>query len=395
MKERVTVLGATGSIGVSTLDILARHQDRFSVFALTGFNQIELLAKQCQTFNPKYAVVPDDQRAEALSAFLVSSECSTEVLAGVDALEQVVCNDDVDTVVAAIVGAAGLKPTMAAVSAGKKVLLANKESLVMAGRLFMDAVDEFNAILLPVDSEHNAIFQCLPLGFKSLSEAGVDRILLTGSGGPFRTHSREQLLAVTPEQACAHPNWSMGKKISVDSATMMNKGLEFIEACWLFHAKPSQIEVVVHPQSIIHSMVEYADGSVLSQMGMPDMRTPIANCLSWPERIDAGVERVNFATLGALEFSAPDFERFPCLKVAIDAISAGGTLPAAVNAANEVAVAAFLDRQIPFLGIVDVVRQVATEWNYGEPTSLSDVIAADQEARQIAASAVAQVKRAG
>ena len=395
MKERVTVLGATGSIGVSTLDIIARHHDRFEVYALTGFNQVELLAKQCLAFQPNYAVVPDSERAETLRALLVKRECETEVLAGVDALEQVASAQEVDTVVAAIVGAAGLTPTMAAVSAGKKVLLANKESLVMAGRLFMEAVDEFNATLLPVDSEHNAIFQCLPAGFKSLSEAGVDRILLTGSGGPFRKHSREQLLAVTPEQACAHPNWSMGKKISVDSATMMNKGLEFIEACWLFHAKPSQIEVVVHPQSIIHSMVEYADGSVLSQMGMPDMRTPIANCLSWPARIEAGVERVNFATLGALEFSAPDFERFPCLKIAIDAISAGGTLPAAVNAANEVAVAAFLDREIPFLGIADVVSQVATEWRYGEPTSLSDVIAADQEARQIAASAVAQVKRAG
>lgn len=394
MKERVTVLGATGSIGASTLDIIKRHQDRFSVFALTGFHQIELLAKQCETFNPSFAVVPDEASAEALSALLASGECGTEVLAGIDALEQVARAEGVDTVVAAIVGAAGLKPTMAAVSSGKKVLLANKESLVMAGRLFMEAVDEFNATLLPVDSEHNAIFQCLPVGFKSLDAAGVDRILLTGSGGPFRMHSREQLLAVTPAQACAHPNWSMGKKISVDSATMMNKGLEFIEACWLFHAKPSQIEVVVHPQSIIHSMVEYADGSVLSQMGMPDMRTPIANCLSWPERIEAGVERVNFATLGALEFSAPDFERFPCLKIAIDAISAGGTMPAAVNAANEVAVAAFLNCEIPFLGIADVVSQVATRWSHGEPTTLGDVIAADQEARQLAVSAVAQVQRA-
>lgn len=395
MKELVTVLGATGSIGVNTLDIIARHSDRFAVFALTGHQQIELLAEQCQTFNPAFAVVPDESRAQALCALLATCDCDTQVLAGVEALEQVASAEAVHTVVAAIVGGAGLKPTMAAVTAGKKVLLANKESLVMAGRLFMDAVAEHGATLLPVDSEHNAIFQCLPAGFTSLSAAGVDRILLTGSGGPFRTHSREQLLAVTPEQACAHPNWSMGKKISVDSATMMNKGLEFIEACWLFHAKPAQIEVVVHPQSIIHSMVEYADGSVLSQMGMPDMRTPIANCLSWPKRIEAGVERVNFATLGTLEFSAPDFERFPCLKIAIDAISAGGTLPAAVNAANEVAVAAFLDCQLSFLGIADVVSHVAEGWSDGEPSSLSDVIAADQEARRLAVSAVVQVQRAG
>ncbi|HEY7772058.1 MAG TPA: 1-deoxy-D-xylulose-5-phosphate reductoisomerase, partial [Marinagarivorans sp.] len=286
--EQITVLGATGSIGVSTLDIVARHSDRFAVFALTGFSQVDKLFQQCMSHRPRYAVTATADAAGQLAQMLQDHQCATEVLYGEQALADVASHSDVDTVVAAIVGAAGLVPTLAAAKQGKKILLANKESLVMAGSLFMSAVKQGGATLLPVDSEHNAIFQCLPVGYESLHQAGVSRLLLTGSGGPFRERCHSELQAVTPAQACAHPNWSMGQKISVDSATMMNKGLEFIEACWLFGAQTNQIEVIVHPQSIVHSMVEYADGSVLCQMGMPDMRTPIANCLSWPQRIEAG-----------------------------------------------------------------------------------------------------------
>ena len=382
--EQVTILGATGSIGVSTLDIIARHNDKFSVFALTGYSQIDKLFEQCVAYAPRYAVVANADAAAQLTRMLKLQGGKTQVLYGEQALADVAGHVDVDTVVAAIVGAAGLVPTLAAAKQGKKILLANKESLVMAGGLFMAAVKHGGATLLPVDSEHNAIFQCLPAAYESLDHAGVSRVLLTGSGGPFRDRCRSELLNVTPEQACAHPNWSMGQKISVDSATMMNKGLEFIEACWLFNARSDQIEIVVHPQSIVHSMVEYADGSVLCQMGMPDMRTPIANCLSWPERIEAGVERLDFTRLSQLEFHAPDFERFPCLRIAIDAINQGGTTPAAINAANEEAVAAFLARKIGFLDIPSVVAQVANGWSHGEPSGLADVISADQEARALA-----------
>lgn len=382
--EQVTILGATGSIGVSTLDIIARHSDKFSVFALTGYSQIDKLFEQCVAHLPRYAVVANADAAAQLTQMLKVQGGKTQVLYGEQALADVAGHADVDTVVAAIVGAAGLVPTLAAAKHGKKILLANKESLVMAGGLFMAAVKHGGATLLPVDSEHNAIFQCLPAAYESLEHAGVSRVLLTGSGGPFRDRCHSELLNVTPEQACAHPNWSMGQKISVDSATMMNKGLEFIEACWLFNARSDQIEIVVHPQSIVHSMVEYADGSVLCQMGMPDMRTPIANCLSWPERIEAGVERLDFTRLSQLEFHAPDFERFPCLRIAIDAINQGGTTPAAINAANEEAVAAFLARKIGFLDIPSVVAQVANGWSHGEPSGLADVISADQEARALA-----------
>ena len=381
--EKITVLGATGSIGVSTLDIIARHGDKFSVFALTGYSQIDKLFQQSIVHSPRYAVVASEVAAAQLRQMLKSHGCATEVLCGEQALADVAGHAEVDTVVAAIVGAAGLVPTLAAAKQGKKILLANKESLVMAGGLFMSAVKDGGAILLPVDSEHNAIFQCLPMHYDSLAQAGVSRVLLTGSGGPFRDRCHTELGDVTPEQACAHPNWSMGQKISVDSATMMNKGLEFIEACWLFGARSDQIEIVIHPQSIVHSMVEYADGSVLCQMGMPDMRTPIANCLSWPERIEAGVERLDFTRLSQLEFHAPDFDRFPCLRIAIDAINQGGTAPAAINAANEEAVAAFLDRKIGFLDISRIVAEVANAWSHGEPSGLADVISADQEARAL------------
>jgi 1-deoxy-D-xylulose-5-phosphate reductoisomerase len=379
--EQVTVLGATGSIGVSTLDIIARHNDKFAVFALTGHSQVEKLAQQCVVHSPRFAVVANAESAKELSVRLKSLGATTDVLYGEQALAEVAGHSDVDTVVAAIVGAAGLVPTLAAAKQGKKILLANKESLVMAGSLFMAAVKQGGATLLPVDSEHNAIFQCLPTSYKSLDAAGVSRILLTGSGGPFRDRCQSELLNVTPEQACAHPNWSMGQKISVDSATMMNKGLEFIEACWLFGARSDQIEIVIHPQSIVHSMVEYADGSVLCQMGMPDMRTPIANCLSWPKRIESGVERLDFTRLSQLDFHAPDFNRFPCLRIAIEAINHGGTVPAAINAANEEAVAAFLKGQVSFLDIPRVVAEVANGWSHGEPLGLADVISADQEAR--------------
>jgi 1-deoxy-D-xylulose-5-phosphate reductoisomerase len=349
------------------------------------------LFEQCLQFSPTYAVVADAVAAQALKGLLAATNCQTSVLYGSQALVEVAEHSDVSTVIAAIVGAAGLLPTLAAVRQGKKVLLANKESLVMAGSLFMSAVQAHGATLLPVDSEHNAIFQCLPYGFKSLDDAGVSRLLLTGSGGPFLNRSVADLQHVTPSQACAHPNWSMGAKISVDSATMMNKGLEFIEACWLFGARPQQIEVVVHPQSIVHSMVEYADGSVLSQMSMPDMRTPIAHCLSWPARIDAGVARLDFTRLAKLEFRAPDFDRFPCLRIAIEAINQGGTVPAAVNAANEIAVESFLRGRISFLNIARVVSEVANSWTQGEPSELGDVIAADQEARSLSQRYIAKL----
>ena len=342
--QTITLLGATGSIGVSTLDVIARHPERYSVFALTAHSQVDKLAAQCLQFNPQYAVVGDQQSATRLQTLLRSSGCATEVLWGRESLSQVASDTAVDTVMAAIVGAAGLLPTLAAVHAGKKILLANKESLVMAGGLFMQAVADSGSVLLPIDSEHNAIFQCLPEDFKTSADSGVKKLLLSASGGPFRGWSVEQMLAVTPEQACAHPNWSMGRKISVDSATLMNKGLELIEACWLFDMPASDIEVVVHPQSIIHSLVQYVDGSVLAQLGNPDMRTPIAHALAWPERIDAGVADLNLFDVARLDFEKPDLDCFPCLAIATAAAEAGKNAPAILNAANEVAVQAFLDQ---------------------------------------------------
>jgi len=343
----VAILGSTGSIGVSTLDVLQRHADRFQVVALTAHRDVETLFQQCLIHEPAYAVMADLDCAGMLRDRLQSAGRSVEVLAGAVGLERVAALPEVGYVMAAIVGAAGLLPTLAAARAGKRVLLANKEALVMAGPLFMAAVREHGAELLPIDSEHNAIFQCLPPAFttEGLDRLGIRRILLTGSGGPFRVTPLDQLPDVTPEQACAHPNWRMGRKISVDSATMMNKGLEVIEAHWLFGAAPERIEVVIHPQSVIHSMVEYQDGSVLAQLGHPDMRTPIAHALAWPRRLTSGVAFLDFTQMAKLEFQAPDFARFPCLKLAFAALAEGGTTPAILNAANEIAVQAFLDQK--------------------------------------------------
>ena len=384
----LTILGATGTIGVNTLDVVARHPDKFRVMALTGQNQIDKLADQCRQFRPRYAVVLDGDKAVQLERALAGN--GTEVLVGVDALEFVSALPEVDSVMAAIVGAAGLRPALAAARAGKRVLLANKETLVMAGRFFMDAVRSHGATLLPIDSEHNAVFQSLPAGYGGQPDThGVRRILLTASGGPFRTRDLDTLKDITPEEAVAHPNWVMGKKISVDSATMMNKGLEVIEARWLFDARPDQIEVVIHPQSIIHSMVEYLDGSVLAQLSNPDMRTPIAHSLAYPERVEAGVNWLDLARIGTLTFEAPDLRRFPCLGLAYQALQAGGAATAILNAANEEAVAAFLDRQIPYLAIAGTLNRVLERLAGQAADSLEDLTAADAAARRIARELIA------
>jgi 1-deoxy-D-xylulose-5-phosphate reductoisomerase len=395
--QKITILGATGSIGISTLDVLARHPERYSVFALTADRQWQLLATQCLQHNPRYAVVSDAASAVLLTHALRKQGCNTEVLQGADALSQVASHADVQVVMAAIVGAAGLLPTLAAVNAGKKVLLANKEALVMAGGLFTRAVVANKATLLPIDSEHNAIFQCLPnhqadFLTQGVHSSGVRKIILTGSGGPFRTLPLSNLKNVTPEQACAHPNWRMGQKISVDSATMLNKGLELIEACWLFNTKPNQIQVVIHPQSVIHSMVEFIDGSVLAQLGNPDMRTPIAHALAWPERIESGVASLDIIMTARLDFSAPDYERFPCLGLAQAAAKRAATAPTILNAANEEAVAAFLARRIRFDHIAQVIDRVLQQQEVIEPDSLELVIATDQTARRLAHSAITQYR---
>lgn len=382
--QRITVLGATGSIGLSTLDVIARHPDRYQVFALSGYSRIDELLALCVRHRPAFAVVPSAEAAARLRESLVAAGCATEVLEGEAGLCQVASASEVDAVMAAIVGAAGLRPTLAAVEAGKKVLLANKEALVMSGALFMEAVRRSGAVLLPIDSEHNAIFQCMPGDYaRGLSAVGVRRILLTASGGPFRETPVEALLDVTPEQACAHPNWSMGRKISVDSASMMNKGLELIEACWLFDAAPAKVEVVVHPQSVIHSLVDYVDGSVLAQLGNPDMRTPIANALAWPERIDSGVAPLDLFAIARLDFQAPDEQRFPCLRLARQAAEAGNSAPAVLNAANEVAVEAFLQRRIRFPEIAGMIEQVLDQEPVVPLPSLDAVFAADQRAREL------------
>jgi 1-deoxy-D-xylulose-5-phosphate reductoisomerase len=384
--QNITVLGSTGSIGVSTLDVIRRHPERYRAFALCAHSQIDKLFAQCLEFKPQFAVMRDAPLASALAERCRAAGLSTEVRHGVESLIELSALPEVDAVMAAIVGAAGLEPTLAAARAGKRVMLANKEVLVMAGELFMHAVREHGAILLPVDSEHNAIFQALPADFShGLSACGVQKILLTASGGPFRTVALDELSHVTPDQACAHPNWVMGRKISVDSATMMNKGLEVIEARWLFDAPPEMIQVVVHPQSVIHSAVQYSDGSVLAQLGNPDMRTPIAYAMAWPERIAAGVESLDLFKIARLDFFAPDFERFRCLQLAYDVLREGGTAPAILNAANEVAVAAFLDNRLPFLGIARLNDQVLQSLSAGPEGSLADVLAADAEARQLAA----------
>ncbi len=383
--QSLTILGSTGSIGVSTLDVVARHPDRFRVLALSANTQSDLLFEQCGRFRPRYAVAVDAHAASTLRERLRNAGSDTEVLSGTAALGEIARLTEVDVVMAAIVGAAGLRAGLAAAEAGKKVLLANKEALVMAGPLFIEAVRRNRAVLLPIDSEHNAIFQALPRHFRgNLDEVGVRRILLTASGGPFREASPEVLAAVTPAQACAHPNWNMGRKISVDSATLMNKGLEVIEAHWLFNAPSERIQVVVHPQSVIHSMVEYVDGSVLAQLGNPDMRTPIAHALAFPERIEAGVASLNLIEVGTLTFEPPDPKRFPCLRLAYDALRAGGTAPAILNAANEVAVAAFLDDRLRFMEIPRIIETVMHRVASAPAASIEDVLDADSRARDAA-----------
>lgn len=382
--QRLTILGSTGSIGLSTLDVVARHPDRYQVFALSAHGQLDKLVAQCAQFRPRHAVLADPTRLPELRERLaVAGLADIEASAGVQALEYVASHAEVDAVMAAIVGAAGMRPTLAAARAGKRVLLANKETLVMAGGLFMDAAREGGATLLPIDSEHNAIYQCLPQPFSDQPAQGVRRILLTASGGPFRQFSAEQLREVTPAQAVKHPNWSMGRKISVDSASLMNKGLEVIEARWLFDLQPERISVVVHPQSVIHSMVEYVDGSVLAQLGNPDMRTPIAYGLAWPERIDAGVASLDLFQIARLDFEQPDTERFPCLALAFEALSLAGAAPAVLNAANEEAVAAFLDARIGFTDIARLneaaLRSVSAAF---DADSLDSLIAADASARE-------------
>jgi 1-deoxy-D-xylulose-5-phosphate reductoisomerase len=387
----ITILGATGSIGLSTLNVVTRHPQRYSVFALTGMTKIQLLAEQCQKHRPKYAVVMDNDSAEQLNALLKPFDVLTQVLVGVDALCEVSRDSQVDIVMAAIVGAAGLVPTLAAVKANKKVLLANKEALVMAGHLFMEALKDSTAVLLPIDSEHNAIFQCLPQNKNDLSAVGVSKLLLSASGGPFRGWTTDQMKDVTPEQACAHPNWSMGNKISVDSATLMNKGLELIEACWLFDMQESQIEIVVHPQSIIHSLVQYVDGSVIAQLGNPDMRTPIAHALAWPDRIDSGVKNLDLFDVSRLDFERPNFNDFPCLTQAYEAARIGRDAPAMLNAANEIAVQAFLDRRIRFTQIADVVKETMSVSTFNEPESLTAVQESDLKARSLAADYISRI----
>ena len=386
----LTVLGSTGSIGKSTLDVVARHPDRYRIFALTANQQDGLLFEQCQQFLPRFAVLLDEAAAERLRAKLREAGNPAEVLCGVAALEQVSAAPEVDAVMAAIVGAAGLRPTLAAARAGKKILLANKETLVMAGAVFMQAVRASRAVLLPIDSEHNAIFQSMPHDYAGdLAASGISQILLTASGGPFRNTPLSDLHSVTPEQACAHPNWSMGRKISVDSASMMNKGLEVIEAHWLFNAPADAIQVVVHPQSVIHSLVQYVDGSVLAQLGNPDMRTPIAYALAWPERIASGVAALDLFQIARLDFQQPDFGRFRCLALAYQALRAGGTAPAMLNAANEVAVAAFLERGLPFLAIPRLIERVLTGLPTQPVSCLEEVLAADRAARELAGELIA------
>lgn len=392
----VTVLGATGSVGVSTLDVLARHAGRYRVTALTAHNNVEKLLEQCRVHRPEFAVMADMAAARQFETAARAAGLSMRVLAGEAGLIAAASHPAADYVMAAIVGAAGLRSALAAAAHGKRVLLANKEALVMSGPLFMDAVAQGNATLVPIDSEHNAIFQCLPAGYMQSQGAarrgaGVKKIILTASGGPFLRAAPQALHSVTPEQACAHPRWSMGRKISVDSATLMNKGLELIEACLLFGLPAAQVQVLVHPQSIVHSLVEYLDGSVLAQMGNPDMRTPIAHALGCPERLTSGVESLDLAAIGRLDFEPPDEQRFPALRLARAAAEAGGSAPAALNAANEVAVAAFLAGRIAFTGIAHLNEQVLTAHSVVPLHSLDDVLAVDTWARQAAEAAIAAI----
>jgi 1-deoxy-D-xylulose-5-phosphate reductoisomerase len=374
----ISILGSTGSIGVSTLDVISRHQDDYDIIALTAYSNVDKMLAQCLQHQPQYAVMVDESAAEQLSIALKNKIADITVLSGTKALEDVSQLAQVDYVMAAIVGAAGLLPNLAAAKAGKRVLLANKESLVMSGKLFMDAIHDNNATLLPIDSEHNAIFQCMP----KTGQQGVQQILLTASGGPFRTYDITKFSDITPEQAVAHPNWKMGRKISVDSATMMNKGLEVIEACWLFDIMADNIQVVIHPQSTIHSMVSYNDGSVLAQLGNPDMRTPIAYGLGWPERIDSGVPPLDVFKVSHLDFEQADYKRFPCLRLAYEAHRAGGNASIALNAANEIAVEAFLNKKLRFTDIPKIIEYALEKTTSGTPETIDEIIIQDSESRQ-------------
>ena len=380
--QSITILGSTGSIGKSTLDVISQHADRYAIFALTANSQIELLLQQIKIYSPRYAVMASENCAEQQRSKVRQFGLETEILAGVDGLSQVASHAEVDVVMAAIVGAAGLLPTLAGAEAGKKILLANKESLVMTGQLFMDAVRNNGAELLPIDSEHNAVFQCIH-GSRgdSLLELGINKITLTASGGPFRETPINQLVDVTPEMACAHPNWSMGQKISVDSASMLNKGLELIEACWLFSASPDQVEAVLHPQSIIHALVSYIDGSVLAHMGNPDMRVPIAAAMSWPQRISSGVEPLDLVDIAQLDFYQPDLDRFPCLRLSMEAMKAGNNATVVLNAVNEIAVDAFLQRKIRFTDIPIILEEMLGQTVNQPLEDIAAVLEQDQLAR--------------
>ena len=389
-KQNIVILGSTGSIGKSTLSVIENNPEKYHAFALVGGKNVETMFEQCIKFRPHFAALDDVNAAKILREKLIAHHIPTEVLAGQQAICELAAHPDADQIMASIVGAAGLLPTLSAVKAGKRILLANKESLVTCGQLFIDAVKNYGAKLLPVDSEHNAIFQSLPpeaqekIGFCPLSELGVSKIILTGSGGPFRYTPLEQFTNITPEQAVAHPNWSMGKKISVDSATMMNKGLEYIEARWLFNASAEEMEVIIHPQSIIHSMVRYVDGSVIAQMGNPDMRTPIAETMAYPHRTFAGVEPLDFFKIKELTFIEPDFNRYPNLKLAIDAFAAGQYATTAMNATNEIAVQAFLDRQISFMDIAKINLKTIEKISPYTIQNIDDVLEIDAQAREIA-----------
>lgn len=395
-KQNLVILGATGSIGNSTLSVIEHNPEQYQAFALVGGRNIDAMFNACVKFQPRFAALADATAAAILTEKLRAHHIATEVMAGETAICELAAHPEADQVMAAIVGAAGLLPTLAAVKAGKRVLLANKEALVTCGQLFIDAVRQYGARLLPVDSEHNAIFQSLPpaaqekIGICPLAELGVNKIVLTGSGGPFRTKPLSEFERITPAQAIAHPNWSMGKKISVDSATMMNKGLEYIEARWLFNASAEEMEVIIHPQSIIHSMVRYIDGSVIAQMGNPDMRTPIAETMAYPQRIVSGVEPLDFFKLKELTFIEPDFARYPNLKLAMDAFAAGQYATTAMNAANEVAVQAFLDEHIKFTDIAQINRHIVEQMNATQISCIDDVLAIDQQARALANEALSR-----
>ncbi|MBL1433127.1 MAG: 1-deoxy-D-xylulose-5-phosphate reductoisomerase [Gammaproteobacteria bacterium] len=387
----VTILGSTGSIGISTLEVIRLNSALYRVVAMSANTDVDRLFQQCLDFKPMIAVMANADSATELQRRLCDHGSETQVESGAEGLAHIASLDEVECVMAAIVGAAGLLPTLAAAKAGKRILLANKEALVMSGQIFMDTIKNHNAELLPIDSEHNAIFQCMPSKGHGFAQCGIEKILLTASGGPFRQMGLAELQSVTPAQACAHPNWDMGRKISVDSATMMNKGLEVIEACWLFDTTPDLVQVVVHPQSIVHSMVEYCDGSILAQLGSPDMRTPIAYGLAWPQRIPSGVKRLDLLSMGSLDFEAPDLERFPCLALAYRAAQAADTTSAIMNAANECAVDAFLRDELSFLGIAQVVTQVMDELPAHAVSDLDIILADDLVARELANDIIAAI----